>query len=101
MSSLSKFKLKKTHTFVSPSQIKECSAAGGGGGMGGGSELITRPYPLKVQACPPRNRRLATRSRVSGQEGVIVWGGGGTINMPISTEGSGMPTTIPKTGFPV
>ena len=35
MSSLSKFKLKKTHTFVSPSQIKECSAAGGGGGWGG------------------------------------------------------------------
>ena len=32
---------------------------------------------------------------------VCVWGGGGeTINMPICTEGSGMPTMRPKTGFP-
>ena len=24
-------------------------------------------YPLKVQACPPRDRRLAIRTKVSGQ----------------------------------
>ena len=28
-------------------------------------------------------------------------GGGGTINVSISTEGSGTPTTIPKNDFPV
>ena len=27
------------------------------------------PYPLKVQARPPRDQRLATQSRVSGREG--------------------------------
>ena len=36
---------------------------------GGGAGLFTCPYPLKVQACPPRDQRLATRSRVSGREG--------------------------------
>ena len=36
-------------------------------GGGGGGELFKRPYPLKVQACPLRDRRPATRSKVSGQ----------------------------------
>ena len=31
-------------------------------------ELFTCPYPLKVQACPPRDKRLATWSRVLGRE---------------------------------
>ena len=34
--------------------------------------------------------------------GSPVWGGGGgTIDIPISTEGSGMPTKRPKAGSPV
>ena len=38
------------------------------GGVGGGrAELFTGPCPLKVQARPPRDQRLATRSRVSGR----------------------------------
>ena len=36
---------------------------------GGGGELFTCPYPLKIQARPPREQRLATQSRVSGREG--------------------------------
>ena len=44
---------------------------GGGGGVGGGvgvdgGELFTCPYPLKVQARPIGDQRLATQSRVSG-----------------------------------
>ena len=31
-------------------------------------ELFTCPYPLKVQARPPRDQTPAIRSRVSGQE---------------------------------
>ena len=34
---------------------------------GVGRELLTCPYPLKVQACPPRDQRPAAQSRVSGQ----------------------------------
>ena len=34
---------------------------------GGGGELLTCPYPLKVQVRPPRDQRLAIRSKVSGQ----------------------------------
>ena len=34
-----------------------------------GAELFPCPYPLKVQARPPRDQRLATQSRVSGREG--------------------------------
>ena len=30
---------------------------------------INMPYPLKVPVCPPRHRRPATRSKVSGQVG--------------------------------
>ena len=37
-------------------------------GVGVGEELFTCPYPLKVQACPPRDQRPALQSRVSGQE---------------------------------
>ena len=64
---------------------------------GGGRELLTCPYPLKVQACPPRDQRPALLSGVSGREDAIlcvcVGGGGGRriINIPIST-------TRPKTG---
>ena len=36
---------------------------------GGGAELFKCPYPLKVQARPPRDQILATQSRVSGWEG--------------------------------
>ena len=37
---------------------------GGGGGGGGGvsAELFTWPYPLTVQARPPRDQRLAIQS---------------------------------------
>ena len=35
------------------------------GGVGGGGELFMCPYPLKVQAHPPQDQRLATQSRVS------------------------------------
>ena len=38
-------------------------------GGGGGRELLTCPYPLKVQARLPRDQRLAMQSRVSGREG--------------------------------
>ena len=31
---------------------------------------------------------------------ISLGGGGGSIYVPISTEGSGMPTTRPKTGYP-
>ena len=68
---------------------------------GGGRKLLTCPCPLTVQARPPRVQRLALLSRVSGQES---GGGGGeerNFNMPISTEGSSMPTMRPKTGSPV
>ena len=36
-------------------------------------------YPLKVQACPPRDQILALRSRVSGRY-QLVGGGGGRLN---------------------
>ena len=39
------------------------------GGAGGEGGILTCPYPLKVQACPPRDQRPALRSRVLGQEG--------------------------------
>ena len=32
---------------------------------------------------------------------VVVFLGGETINMPVSTYGSGTPTTRPKSGYPV
>ena len=32
-----------------------------------GGQLLTRPYPQKVQARPPRDQRPAIRSRDSGQ----------------------------------
>ena len=42
-------------------------------GVGGwgwvGAELFTCPYPMKVQARPPRDHKLASQSRVSGREG--------------------------------
>ena len=47
---------------------------GGGGGGGGRRELLSCPYPLKVQACPPRDQRPALRSRVSGQREEDEWG---------------------------
>ena len=62
-----------------------------------GGELFTCPYPLKVQARPPQDHGLALRSRVSGWSNIVCVGGG-TIYMPISTEGSGTPTTRPWTG---
>ena len=37
-----------------------------------GSELFTYPYPLKVQARPSRNQRLATQSKVSEREEISV-----------------------------
>ena len=40
---------------------------GRGWGEGGRAQLLTCPYPLKVQARPPRDQRLAIRSRDSGQ----------------------------------
>ena len=40
-------------------------------GGGGGAQLFTCPYPLKVQARPPRDQRQAVQSRVSGQEGTL------------------------------
>ena len=33
---------------------------GGGGGEGEGAEPFTCPYPLRVQARPPQDQRLAT-----------------------------------------
>ena len=42
----------------------------GGVGEGGGGELLTCPYPLKIQACAPRNQRPSLRAGVSGQEDV-------------------------------
>ena len=30
------------------------------------------PYPLKVHAHPPQDRRLATQSRLSGQEELLI-----------------------------
>ena len=55
--------------------------------MGVGEGLLTWPYPLKVQACPPRDQRRALRSKVSGQiaQWVAVWGwgvGGGVLTWP-------------------
>ena len=41
---------------------------GAGGGGRGQGELFTRPYLLKVQACPPRDQRAAVQFQVSGQE---------------------------------
>ena len=38
-------------------------------GGGGWAVLIMCPYPLKVQACPLGDQRLATQARVSGWEG--------------------------------
>ena len=46
------------------------------GGGGGRAELFTCPYPMKVQAPPPRDQRLATQYRVSGREVVAVFGSG-------------------------
>ena len=37
------------------------------GWVGGRAELFTCPYPLEVQARPPRDQRLATPSRISGR----------------------------------
>ena len=34
-------------------------------GRGGGAKLLTCPYPLNVQARPPRDQRPAFRSRIS------------------------------------
>ena len=48
-------------------RVRSDDGGGGGGGDGGGGELLTRPYPLKVQAYPPRYQRPALPSRVSGQ----------------------------------
>ena len=42
-------------------ELNETLCSGGGGG-----ELFTCPYPLKVQARPPRDQRLATQSKVFG-----------------------------------
>ena len=72
----------------------------GGGGEGGGrgeGQLFTCPYPLKVQARPPRDQKLALQSRVSWQAVQRIGGGGvsETFYMPISTEDSGTPTTRP------
>ena len=50
--------------------MMKCLYLGGGGG--GGSKRFTCPYPLKVQACPPLDERLATQSRVPGRE-VHTW----------------------------
>ena len=33
----------------------------------GRGELLTCPYTLKIQACPPQDRRPDTQSKVSGQ----------------------------------
>ena len=41
--------------------------------LGVGAELLTCPYPLKIQARPPRNQRPAIRCKVSGR------GGGGAV----------------------
>ena len=41
----------------------------GGGGRKGVAKLFTCPYPLKVQAPPLRDQRLATEFRVSGGGG--------------------------------
>ena len=41
---------------------------------GGGGELFTRPYSLKVQVCPPRDRRLPglmSRGRVERWRGFL------------------------------
>ena len=48
-----------------------------GGGEREGGELLTCPYPLKVQVYPPRDHIPALRSKVSGQEEHIGGGGGG------------------------
>ena len=68
-------------------------------GGGGGGELLTCPYPLKVQARPPQDQRSVLRSKVSGQTGLE--GGGETFYVSISTEGPGTPITRTKTGFPI
>ena len=50
--------------------------------MGGGRGLLTCLYPLKVQACPPRDQRLATQSKISGREESVIGvgqGGGGGV----------------------
>ena len=44
-------------------KLNETLCSGGGGG---GGELFTCPYPLKVQARPPRDQRLAIQSKVFG-----------------------------------
>ena len=36
--------------------------------ISGGGGIFTDPYPLKIQASPPRDQRQALRSRVSVQE---------------------------------
>ena len=41
---------------------------GGGGGGRRGEELFTYQYPLKIQACPPKDQRMPFWSRVLGQE---------------------------------
>ena len=35
--------------------------------MGVGGGVLTWPYPLNVQSCPPRDQRRALRSKVLGQ----------------------------------
>ena len=46
----------------------------GGGGGGNWAKPFYCPYPLKVQACPPRDQRLATQSRVSWQDVLPITG---------------------------
>ena len=80
-------------------ETNDCSPVWGveGGVEGGGwKELFTCPYPLKVQARLPWDQRLLSSLGVGGV------GGGGlerTIDMPISTEGSGTPTMRPTTAL--
>ena len=55
---------------------------------GGGGGLLTSPYPLKVQACPPRVQRPALRSRVLGQEKKDEWGNLEGLNSENKGEGA-------------
>ena len=55
---------------------------------GGGGGLLTCPYSLKVQACPPWDQRPATSLRFQGRNEYIH--GGWTVYMPMSTEYSGI-----------
>ena len=63
--------------------------------VGEWGETIDMPVSLKLQARPPQDHRPALQSNVC----VCVWGGGGgwrTIDMPIFSEGSDMPTDDPS-----